>query len=428
MKILYLNTSGVFGGAERSLLDIIASVGAARPDWKLSLIAGSDGPLIERAREMRIAATVAPMPESLAQIGDAGVDGPAGTQVGRFSLAASLARAASPTVFYARSLRHKIDAFSPTVIHTNGFKMHLLGSWAAGAKTPVIWHVHDYVSARPVMARLMRLQAHRCAAAIANSNSVADDLRGVCPDPSGASGAGRSSGAGRRARHRRFDITTVYNAVNLDRFKPDGNVTPLDELSGLAPLPAGTIRVGLVATFARWKGHEVFLRALAALPAGVSVRGYIIGAPVYQTRGSQYSIAELRALESQLGLAARVGFTGFVDDVGAAMRALDIVVHASTQPEPFGLSIVEAMACGRAVIASRAGGAAEIVEASGGALFHRPGDVADLANRIAQLSGDSAKRLCLGRAGRAAAERLFARPRLAQELIPIYERVASARA
>jgi glycosyltransferase involved in cell wall biosynthesis len=420
MKILYLNTSGVFGGAERSLLDIIASVGAARPSWELSLIAGSDGPLIERAREMRIAAIVAPMPESLAQIGDAGVDGPAGTQVGRFSLAGSLARAASPTVLYARSLRRKIDALSPTVIHTNGFKMHLLGAWAAGAKTPVIWHVHDYVSTRPVMARLMRLEAHRCAAAIANSNSVADDLRSTCSDPSVASGAGR------RARRRHFDITTVYNAVNLDQFNPDDSVAPLDELSGLAPAPAGTIRVGLVATFARWKGHEVFLRALAALPAGVSVRGYVIGAPVYQTRGSQYSMAELRALAAQLGLAGRVGFTGFVDDVGAAMRALDIVVHASTQPEPFGLSIIEAMASRRPVIASRAGGAAEIVEASGAALFHRPGDAADLANQIAQLAGDSARRQCLGGAGRAAAERLFARPRLAQELIPIYERVASA--
>jgi glycosyltransferase involved in cell wall biosynthesis len=415
MKILYLNPSGIFGGAEQSLLDVIASVRAARPDWNLSLIAGGDGPLIERARKLGIAAAVAPMPESLAQIGDAGVDGPAGTQVGKFSLAASLTRAATPTLFYARSLRRKINAASPTVIHTNGFKMHLLGAWAAGSRIPVIWHVHDYVSMRPVMARLMRLNAHRCAAAIANSNSVADDLRATFPDPSGAA---------RRAR--RFDITTVYNAVNLDRFKPDGNVAPLDELSGLQAAPSGTIRVGLVATFARWKGHEVFLRALAALPATVSIRGYIIGAPVYQTRGSQYSIAELRALATQLGLAGRVGFTGFVDDVAAAMRALDIVVHASTQPEPFGLSIVEAMACGKPVIASRAGGAAEIVEASGATLFHRPGDAADLANQITQLAGDSARRQCLGRAGRAAAERLFARPRLAQELIPIYERVASA--
>ena len=189
----------------------------------------------------------------------------------------------------------------------------------------------------------------------------------------------------------------------------------------------GTIRVGLVATFARWKGQEVFLRALAALPATVPVRGYVIGAAVYQTRGSQYSLAELRGLAEQLGLAERAGFTGFVQDVGAAMRALDIVVHASTEPEPFGLSIAEAMACGKPVIASRAGGAAEIVEASGVAFFHRPGDSAELADGIAQLAGDPARRRCLGRGGRMAAERLFARPRLAEQLIPIYERVASAR-
>ena len=407
MKILYLSSVAVFGGAERSLLSIMASVAAARPDWKLSLIAGGEGPLIERARAMGIAATSVPMPESLARIGDAGANGPAGTQVGRFALAASIARAAAPATFYARALRREIDAVLPTVIHTNGFKMHLLGAWAAGDKTPLVWHVHDYVSSRPVMARLMRLEARRCAAAVANSISVADDLRAACPGP--------------------FDITTVYNAVDLDQFKPDGAIAPLDQLAGLTPAPAGTIRVGLVATFARWKGQEVFMRGLAALPAAPAVRGYIIGDAVYRTRGSQYSLAELRALAKQHGLGDRVGFTGFVTDVAAAMRALDIVVHASTEPEPFGLSIIEAMASGKPVIASRAGGAAEIIEASGGALFHRPGDSVELKNRIVQLAGDPALRRCLGRAGRSAAERLFAGPRLAQDLIPIYERVAGAR-
>ena len=61
------------------------------------------------------------------------------------------------------------------------------------------------------------------------------------------------------------------------------------------------------------------------------------------------------------GLAGRVGLTGFVDRPAAAMRALDVVVHASTQPEPFGLVIAEGMACGRAVIVSAAGGADELV-------------------------------------------------------------------
>ena len=83
------------------------------------------------------------------------------------------------------------------------------------------------------------------------------------------------------------------------------------------------------------------------------------------------------------------------------------------------------MACGKPVIASRAGGAAEIVDVSTGVLSHRPGDSAELADRIAELVCDRDERARLGGLGRAAAERLFTRSRLASELIVIYERVRS---
>ena len=73
----------------------------------------------------------------------------------------------------------------------------------------------------------------------------------------------------------------------------------------------------------------------------------MIGGTLYQTEGSQYDLEDLRRLAANLGLEGRVGFTGFVDEPAAAMRALDVVVHASTQPEPFGLVIAEAMAGGR---------------------------------------------------------------------------------
>jgi glycosyltransferase involved in cell wall biosynthesis len=181
------------------------------------------------------------------------------------------------------------------------------------------------------------------------------------------------------------------------------------------------IRVGLLATLARWKGHEVFLRALSQIPADVPVRGYIIGGALYQTDGSQYSLTELKTLAKQLGVADRVGFTGFVDQPAATMRSLDIVVHASTQPEPFGLVIVEAMACARAVIVSDAGGAAELIEAGTNALVHTPGDVKQLADRIKQLATNPELRQRLGAAGRVTAETRFDRTRLARELVAIYQ-------
>ena len=121
------------------------------------------------------------------------------------------------------------------------------------------------------------------------------------------------------------------------------------------------------------------------------------------------------------GLAGRVGFTGFVDNVDEAIRALDIVVHASTAPEPFGLVIAEAMACARAVIASDAGGAREVFTRGVDALGHPPGDSEALAGCIAQLARNDMLRAQLGAAARQTAERRFNRRRLASDLAPIYQ-------
>ncbi|HSU91980.1 MAG TPA: glycosyltransferase family 4 protein [Sporolactobacillaceae bacterium] len=408
MRILFLNPSGLFGGAERSLLDIIASLKAARPDWEMRLVAGSDGPLIRRARAMNIVATVLPMPAALAQVGDSVVRETAGAIGARLSVAASLLNSALATNRYTRMLAREIEQIAPTLIYTNGFKMHVIGTWAARSKAPVVWHIHDYVGARPVMSRLMRRQASRCSAAITNSDSVRRDLGRVCED--------------------RVAATTVYNAVDLEQFSPVGAAADLDALAGMATAPLGTVRVGLVATMARWKGHEVFLRAIAELPAASRsrMRAYVIGGAIYPTRGSQLSQDELRASADRLGISNCVGFTGFVDDVASAIRALDIVLHASTEPEPFGLAIIEAMACGKPVIVSAAGGAAEIAQLCGGAILYPPGDSAALAGCIERLIGNPSERANLGAAGRASAEKLFRRSRLADEIIPILERVSGA--
>ena len=221
-------------------------------------------------------------------------------------------------------------------------------------------------------------------------------------------------------------VVPILNAVDLDRFSPIGDRADLDRLADLPAAPAGTIRVGLLGTFARWKGHETFLRGVAQLPRELPVRAYVIGDALYQTDGSQHSGVELRQAAASLGIADRVGFTGFIERSDAALRALDVVVHASTSPEPFGLVIAEAMACGRPVIVSAAGGAAELVSADVDALTHTPGDARELAARIATLAADASLRASIGAAGRATAERVFDRTRLARELIPVYQAVLDA--
>jgi len=254
------------------------------------------------------------------------------------------------------------------------------------------------------MKRLLGWHAGRAAAAIGNSNSVATDIRTVC-------------GA-------QLETLAIYNAIDLERYSPVGRKIDLDLIAGLTPAPEGTVRVGLAATLAHWKGHSVFLRALARLPHDLPYRAYVIGGAIYQTENSQRTLDELRALAVELGIGEKVGFTGYVADTAPAIRALDVLVHSSTQPEPFGRVIAEGMASGRAVIASASGGAAELIQDGKDALGHPPGDDHALAARISELIRDPELRARLGRAGRVTAERRFDRSRLAAQLIPLYRRLS----
>jgi len=100
-------------------------------------------------------------------------------------------------------------------------------------------------------------------------------------------------------------------------------------------------------------------------------------------------------------------------------RSLDVVVHASTQPEPFGRTIVEAMACERAVVVSRAGGAAELFREGETALGYTPASAKALAEAMARVI-DPGLRSRLGQSARAHVVANFSRSRLASELALVY--------
>ena len=406
MRVMYLNPTGQLGGAESSLVDILASIRHAEPSWPLHLLAASDGPLISRVRTLGVTAEVLPFPPAIARLGEhSAASGGLGDMV---RLGSQIALASAAAVRYRAALSRAIDAFDPAIVHTNGLKMHVLGAWGIGSgrRPGLVWHLHDYLGPRRMTTRLLRWRqscSGRPATVVTNSASVAADAT--------------------RALANDTRVVTVRNGVDLDRFSMTGARANLDAMSGLPQASANTIRVGLVATLARWKGHATFLEAIARLPAHLPVRAYIVGDAVYQTEGSQYSLDELRQRARSLGIADRVGFTGFVHTPEAIFRALHIVVHASTAPEPFGLVIAEAMACGRPVVVSNAGGAAEIITPGVDALVHAPGDAGDLAAQIAALAANPELRAQIGRRARTTAERMFDRTRLAAELIPIYRSI-----
>jgi glycosyltransferase involved in cell wall biosynthesis len=394
VRVIHLAASGHLGGAENVVLACLG-VRPAIGEAEAAVVALGHGPFVEAVEALHLSCAVVEPPARLAVLGDS------------FGSAAEIARAMVAAIWqvpiFARRFSSAVRALEPDVVHSHGIKTHVLSALTAG-RVPVIWHLHDYVGARPVSSRLLALLARRCSIVVAVSESIAEDTRTWLPAT--------------------VPIVVVPNSVDCDRFQPDGPVLDLDSLSGLPPAKPGTLRIGFPATFARWKGHTVFLEALARLKRD-DVRGYVVGGATYETRNSQWSEAELRTVAASLGLDKQVGFTGFVRDMPSAYRALDIVVHASTRPEPFGLVIAEAMACGRTVVASACGGASELFTDGLNAVAAATGQPDALAKALGSLVDDSERRHGLGARARAHALRAFGRDRFAADLNAALSRVAS---
>ncbi len=143
---------------------------------------------------------------------------------------------------------------APDLIHSNGLKAHALAAVARPRGVPVLWLLLDFLSHRPVMARLLRRLTAGVAGGIAISEAVRRDAEAVLPG---------------------LAISMVLIAIETDHFAPaDRDGAELDRLAGLELAGPGVVRVGLVATYANWKGQDVFLDALARLSAtGSPVRG-----------------------------------------------------------------------------------------------------------------------------------------------------------
>jgi glycosyltransferase involved in cell wall biosynthesis len=396
MRVLFLSPIGHIGGAERVLLTAIAGVKRECPATSIRVLALADGPLAAAARASSAEFEVIPLPPRLADLGDSRLEG------GRLALAFRILSQLPALDSYRRHLRSAILQYDPDLVHSNGIKTHLLSRLTIPAYIPVVWHLHDFQSSRPAAGWLLRRSSGRVRAAIAVSNAAAADAR---------------------AHLRKTRVEVVPNAIDLTHFAPGpGDGGDLDRRAGMPPAQSGTVRVGLVATYAPWKGHLLVLDAAAHLTAESPdrpIRWYIIGGPIYQT-AAQWSEVELRAAAAARGLEDRVGFVPFAEDPAPVYRSLDVVLHASTNPEPFGLTVAEAMACGRAVVVSKSGGAAELFTDGVDALGVEPGNVGELAAAVRRLIEDAELRRALGSQARRTAEARFDAKDYGPRLMALY--------
>jgi glycosyltransferase involved in cell wall biosynthesis len=241
------------------------------------------------------------------------------------------------------------------VVHSNSLWGHLDCAVAGRiARRPVVLELHDLV--RPGLGRTVLRSAVRLASgAIAVSRAVADTV-----------GTDRDR------------IRVIPQGVDPERFRPGPpDATWRARLSSRPDQPI----VGVVGRVDPEKGIGTVVRAMAMLqgPARCSHLA-VVGAPGLDD-GTHETV--LRAEASTL-LGDRHRFVGPVDEVPAVLRSLDVLVNASTS-EPFGLGVLEAQACGVAVIGTDAGGIPEFVSDGETGLLVAPGRPDALAAGLSRL-------------------------------------------
>jgi glycosyltransferase involved in cell wall biosynthesis len=171
-----------------------------------------------------------------------------------------------------------------------------------------------------------------------------------------------------------------------------------DAITDPLELPPDVTVVGLVGRLQPWKGQDRLLRAQALLHArGHRIHTVIVGGDAYQL-SPEYA-ASLPPLVRELGLEGAVTMTGQVPDAGPYMRQMDILVNAS-DPEPFGIVLLEGMARGVAVVAVNAGGPAEFIENGGTGMLASSGAPEDLADALEPLVTSAQLRDSIGSAGK----------------------------
>ena len=205
-------------------------------------------------------------------------------------------------------------------------------------------------------------------------------------------------------------ITVVHNGIDTDRFARSFARGGED-----APVVVGT--VGHLAPI---KGHDIFLRAAALISARRrDVRFVVIG----EDKSPHMSYREfLEKLVAELGLNGSVTMSGWRDDIPKALSSLTLFVSAA-RSEPFGLSIVEAMATGLPVVAAASEGALEIIEDGITGKLVPSDDTESLAAAINDLLDDPAERSRLGHNAQLAAREHYSLARMASDTEQVYREV-----
>lgn len=210
--------------------------------------------------------------------------------------------------------------------------------------------------------------------------------------------------------------TIVHDGIALENLdlNPDGRA--FRQAYGI---PENAFVVGLVGLLIPWKGQRLFVDVARALREEIpDLYMLIIGGTPDDCIDFEL---ELKERVRDEGLSRIVVFTGHIDDMPSVYNALDVVVSASTSPEPLGTMVIECMAMGRPLVAPAHGGAVEMAENNKTALLFTPGDAVSLRECIRRLYDTPGLSSRLGKSARRKALDTFAVAAHVSRVQSVYE-------
>jgi glycosyltransferase involved in cell wall biosynthesis len=218
------------------------------------------------------------------------------------------------------------------------------------------------------------------------------------------------------------NIHVIYDGINPAKLRREKDADAVRAQLGLS-----TDRpvIGIVGNVRHWKGQEVVIKAAARLvDRHPTLACLIVGAtaPVDQPYEDR-----LRALVRERGLESNVIFCGYQKFPADFVNVMDVVVHASVEPEPFGMVVLEAMGMRKPLIGSRAGGVPEMVVEGVTGFTFPPGDDETLASRLDELLRDPARARAMGEAGHDRVVRDFSVEKYADEVEAFYDDLLAGR-
>lgn len=318
MRVALVTHTAQLGGAELSSLRLLQALPAG---MTIDAVVGEEGPFADHLRDEGITVHVLPMDPSATAVARSETRSP------RVVLGSAVRLA--PAV---RDLTALLRSLGTDVLWSLSLKAHLFTVPVARLTgIPLVWHLHDRISREylpaPTVRAIRALARHVPTAVIANSAATAATV-------------GRARG-----------LTVARPGLTDSQLEPSANGV------------RSTNVIGVLGRLSPTKGQLDVVRLLPDLLAvHPDLKLRLIGAPLFGQQDYQDRIvAEI----ARLGLCEHVEIVGHVDDPRAELDRLAVCVHASTIPEPFGQVISEAMARGTPVVATRGGGATELVHPPG---------------------------------------------------------------